>query len=61
MPRNRLNYGDDLNVLRRKVARGSVNLSHFDPPFNSKRKYLQKGAGQITRTSQRKIAAVPVP
>jgi len=38
---NRLFYGDNLDVLRRKIASGSVALCYIDPPFNSKRNYFQ--------------------
>ncbi len=41
MPDNRLYYGDNLDVLRRKVAAESVDLCYIDPPFNSKRNYFQ--------------------
>ena len=41
MPRNELYYGDNLDVLRRKVASESVDLCYIDPPFNSKRNYFQ--------------------
>jgi len=38
---NELYYGDNLDVLRRKIASGSVDLCYIDPPFNSKRNYFQ--------------------
>ena len=38
---NRLFYGDNLDVLRRKIGSGSVDLCYIDPPFNSKRNYFQ--------------------
>ena len=38
---NELYYGDNLDVLRRKIARDSVDLCYIDPPFNSKRNYFQ--------------------
>ena len=41
MPPNRLFYGDNLDVLRRKIASESVDLCYIDPPFNSKRNYFQ--------------------
>ncbi len=41
MPDNRLYYGDNLDVLRRKIADESVDLCYIDPPFNSKRNYFQ--------------------
>ncbi len=39
--RNELYYGDNLDVLRRKIATSSVDLCYIDPPFNSKRNYFQ--------------------
>lgn len=39
--KNQLFYGDNLEVLRRKVATESVDLCYIDPPFNSKRNYFQ--------------------
>ena len=38
---NQLYYGDNLDVLRRKIASESVDLCYIDPPFNSKRNYFQ--------------------
>ena len=38
---NQLYYGDNLDVLRRKIASASVDLCYIDPPFNSKRNYFQ--------------------
>jgi site-specific DNA-methyltransferase (adenine-specific) len=38
---NRLYYGDNLDVLRRKIASNSIDLCYIDPPFNSKRNYNQ--------------------
>ena len=38
---NQLYYGDNLDVLRRKIADASVDLCYIDPPFNSKRNYFQ--------------------
>ncbi|AVE00430.1 DNA methylase [Streptomyces phage OzzyJ] len=37
--RNRLYYGDNLDVLRQNIADQSVDLVYLDPPFNSNRKY----------------------
>ena len=34
---NRLFYGDNLEVLRKKIGSASVDLCYIDPPFNSKR------------------------
>jgi DNA modification methylase len=36
---NLLYYGDNLDVLRRHVADGSVDLVYLDPPFNSAQDY----------------------
>lgn len=41
MGRNQLFYGDNLDVLRRKIPSESVDLCYIDPPFNSKRNYFQ--------------------
>jgi len=38
---NRLYYGDNLDVLRRKVGDETIDLCYIDPPFNSKRNYSQ--------------------
>jgi site-specific DNA-methyltransferase (adenine-specific) len=34
-------YGDNLDVLRKKIKDESVDLCYIDPPFNSKRNYFQ--------------------
>jgi DNA modification methylase len=39
--KNELYYGDNLDVLRRKIPSESVDLCYIDPPFNSKRNYFQ--------------------
>lgn len=39
--RNKLYYGDNLEVLRKYVDDESVDLCYIDPPFNSKRNYNQ--------------------
>lgn len=39
--KNQLFYGDNLDVLRRKILDASVDLCYIDPPFNSKRNYFQ--------------------
>ncbi len=39
--KNRLYYGDNLDMLRNKIASESVDLCYIDPPFNSKRNYFQ--------------------
>ncbi len=39
MKTNALYYGDNLDILRRYVPDGSVDLVYLDPPFNSNRDY----------------------
>ncbi|MBV8592388.1 MAG: hypothetical protein JO212_20405 [Acetobacteraceae bacterium] len=36
---NHLFYGDNLQVLREKIADESINLIYLDPPFNSQANY----------------------
>lgn len=36
---NRLNYGDNLDVLRKSIADESVDLIYLDPPFISNADY----------------------
>jgi len=38
-PKNKLYYGDNLDVLRRYVPAESVDLVYLDPPFNSRQDY----------------------
>lgn len=38
---NCLYYGDNLEVMRKRVRDDSVDLCYMDPPFNSKRNYNQ--------------------
>jgi site-specific DNA-methyltransferase (adenine-specific) len=38
---NKLFYGDNLDILRKKIKDESVDLCYIDPPFNSKRSYNQ--------------------
>src|SRR3954466_13320646 len=38
---NKLFYGDNLEILRNKIEKESVDLCYIDPPFNSKRNYNQ--------------------
>lgn len=38
---NSLYYGDNLDILRKKIKDESVDLCYIDPPFNSKRNYNQ--------------------
>ena len=46
---NELYYGDNLDVLRRKVASGSVDLCYIDPPFNSKLNCFQIYNNQVKK------------
>jgi len=39
--KNKIYYGDNLEVLRSYLADESVDLCYIDPPFNSKRNYNQ--------------------
>lgn len=39
--KNKLFYGDNLEVLRSKIKDESIDLCYIDPPFNSKRNYNQ--------------------
>ncbi len=41
MPKNKLYYGDNLEVLRKNVKDETIDLCYIDPPFNSKRNYNQ--------------------
>ena len=38
---NQLFYGDNLDILRKKIKDETVDLCYIDPPFNSKRNYNQ--------------------
>ncbi len=54
--KNRLYFGDNLDILRREVPDSSVDLIYLDPPFNSnatynvlfKEKSGEESAAQIT-------------
>jgi DNA modification methylase len=41
MQKNKLYYGDNLEVLRKYTKDDSIDLCYIDPPFNSKRNYNQ--------------------
>jgi len=41
MSKNKLFYGDNLDILRKNIKDESVDLCYIDPPFNSKRNYNQ--------------------
>ncbi len=38
-PANHLYYGDNLDVLRREIGDGTIDLVYLDPPFNSNATY----------------------
>jgi site-specific DNA-methyltransferase (adenine-specific) len=38
---NKLFYGDNLDILRKKIKDETIDLCYIDPPFNSKRNYNQ--------------------
>jgi len=47
--KNRLYFGDNLDILRRQVPDASVDLIYLDPPFNSNATYnvlSKKGVAQ---------------
>ena len=54
--KNKLYFGDNLDILREHVASESVDLIYLDPPFNSNATYNvlfqekggEKSAAQIT-------------
>ena len=37
--KNKLYYGDNLEIMREHIAEESVDLIYLDPPFNSKATY----------------------
>jgi len=41
MADNKLFYGDNLDILRKKIKDETIDLCYIDPPFNSKRNYNQ--------------------
>jgi DNA modification methylase len=54
---NWLFYGDNLDVLRRDIARESVDLVYLDPPFNSNRTYNVLFKHKSGKESQAQIEA----
>ena len=38
---NKLYYGDNIDILRKKLRDDTIDLCYIDPPFNSKRTYNQ--------------------
>jgi site-specific DNA-methyltransferase (adenine-specific) len=55
--KNRLYYGDNLDVLRRHVADESVDLVYLDPPFKSNQDYNVLFAEQDGSRSAAQIRA----
>jgi site-specific DNA-methyltransferase (adenine-specific) len=51
---NKLYFGDNLDVLRKHVQSGSVDLIYLDPPFNSQARYnvLFKSPHEEATTAQ---------
>jgi DNA modification methylase len=43
--KNMLFYGDNLEIMRHRIADESVDLCYIDPPFNSNRSYFQIYSG----------------
>src|ERR1700730_1859814 len=41
MKMHTLFYGDNLDILRKKIRDETIDLCYIDPPFNSKRNYNQ--------------------
>jgi site-specific DNA-methyltransferase (adenine-specific) len=61
--KNRLYFGDNLDILRREVPDASVDLIYLDPPFNSSATYnvlFQENTGEeSTAVEPRRPGAVP--
>lgn len=57
MKTNVLYYGDNLDILRRYVPDGSVDLVYLDPPFNSNRAYNVIFKDESGRKSDAQIVA----
>jgi DNA modification methylase len=56
-PKNKLYYGDNLDVLRRYIPSESVDLVYLDPPFNSRQDYNVLFAEKDTSKSSSQIRA----
>jgi DNA modification methylase len=56
-PKNKLYYGDNLDVLRRYVPDESVDLVYLDPPFNSRQDYNVLFAEKDSSKSSSQIRA----
>lgn len=57
--KNRLYFGDNLDILREHIADESVDLIYLDPPFNSNRNYslIFSRNGQVDDENQAQIEA----
>jgi DNA modification methylase len=56
-PVNRLYFGDNLNVLRERIADESVDLIYLDPPFNSNANYNVLFKARTGQSSQAQAEA----
>lgn len=56
-PKNKLYYGDNLDVLRRYIPAESVDLVYLDPPFNSRQDYNVLFAEKDSSKSSSQIRA----
>lgn len=57
MADNKLYYGDNLDILREKVADETVDLIYLDPPFNSNRTYSMLFKERTGQQSQAQLEA----
>jgi site-specific DNA-methyltransferase (adenine-specific) len=60
--KNRLYFGDNLDILRRQVPDSSVDLIYLDPPFNSNATYnvlLKKDVAQDTHSGPAAFQVFP--
>ena len=37
--KNKIYYGDNLDIMRKYIPPESIDLIYLDPPFNSKKQY----------------------
>jgi site-specific DNA-methyltransferase (adenine-specific) len=54
---NTLFYGDNLDILRQRIADNSVDLVYLDPPFNSSRSYNVLFKDESGKDSEAQITA----
>ena len=55
--KNRLYYGDNLQILREHIPDESVDLIYLDPPFNSSRNYNVLFKDESGRDSEAQLTA----